>query len=583
MLYDKDYVKKVNETIQVVAMENFKNRHDCKWEQMKCQIIECTQKYSRHKAQTNAKEVKNALNKIAQIKTLIDNETNIEMIDILNTKYHDQQSIVDAYETNRANGALIRSKARWFAEAGKNTKYFLGLEKSKYLNKTMKRLITEDNTVVRSQKKILLEQQKFYNRLYSKNPQVLFQFTQNEFDKLPKLTKENREELEQNITIKELGNALKTLNSDKTPGISGLPAEFYIFFWTQIKNYYFLAIQMAIEKNELHLSSQTGVLCLIPKKDKSPDFVKNWRPITLLNTDHKIYAKALALRLKNVLNYLITPDQTGYMARRFIGLNLRKIIDIIQYIEEEKIPALLISVDFEKCFDSIEFQAIAGMLEIFNFGPKFINMIFTLYNNFRTVLSNGNLSQAIYPQCGLHQGYRASGYIFLLTAELLAYKIRNNTEIKGIKIPNCETEETLSQFADDMDLIILFEEKSLQSLIDTLNEFYLNTGLKVNLDKTTIFRLGPIKHTKKKLDTSAQFQWADENITSLGIILDLDKVEDNYKGLINQINAIIKSWKKCNLGIIAKTTVLNSLIGSLLVYKLQVLPHMSKSLNSKIK
>ena len=71
-------------------------------------------------------------------------------------------------------------------------------------------------------------------------------------------------------------------------------------------------------------------------------FLKNWRPITLLNTDYKILAKALANRLTEFLPYLINEDQTGYVKGRFIGCNIRLIEDIIIHCNRENISDIIL-------------------------------------------------------------------------------------------------------------------------------------------------------------------------------------------------------------------------------------------------
>ena len=73
---------------------------------------------------------------------------------------------------------------------------------------------------------------------------------------------------------------------------------------------------------------------LIPKKDAELYYIKNWCPITLLNTDYKIAAKAIANRVKSVLPRLINYDQTGFMKGTFIGKNTRLIDCIIQYAKK---------------------------------------------------------------------------------------------------------------------------------------------------------------------------------------------------------------------------------------------------------
>ena len=334
----------------------------------------------------------------------------------------------------------------------------------------------------------------------------------------------------------------------------------------------------------MHYTAKRGILCLIPKKQKDPDYIKNWHPLTLLNTDHKIDAKVLAARIKPVLQYLIGHQQTGYMEGRNISSNLRCMIDVIQYVESENIPALMITIDFEKCFDTISFNAIKGALHFFNFGERFIDYVMLLYTNFQTkVLQNGYLSKEIFPKKGIHQGCSVSSYLFLLVAETLAIQLINNDSIKGIPIPNIDNEEELlSQFADDTAICLLFHESLLREVVKTLHTFYENTGLKANFEKTTIYRLGKMKHTSNKINIGVDFKWADENITLLGIILDTDKVLNNFNGIIEKIESIVKTWKVCNLTLKGKVTMLNSLIGSLFIYKLQVLPAINSRMVQKI-
>ena len=75
------------------------------------------------------------------------------------------------------------------------------------------------------------------------------------------------------------------------------------------------------------MTQRCGIIKLIPKKDAELYLIKNWHPITLLNCDYKIAAKALANRLKKLLLKLVNSDQTGFMKGRFIGENTRLITE----------------------------------------------------------------------------------------------------------------------------------------------------------------------------------------------------------------------------------------------------------------
>ena len=96
------------------------------------------------------------------------------------------------------------------------------------------------------------------------------------------------------------------------------------------------------------------MITLLPKKDKDPLYVKNHRPISLLNTDYKIIAKVMANRLKSGLNEIIHEDQTGFMKGRNIGSNIRTTINLIEYCDSNDIPGSIVLLDIEKAFDSVE-------------------------------------------------------------------------------------------------------------------------------------------------------------------------------------------------------------------------------------
>ena len=130
--------------------------------------------------------------------------------------------------------------------------------------------------------------------------------------------------------------------------------------------------------------------------------LKNWRPITFLNTDYKIAAKAIANRVKSVLPRLINYNQTGFMKGSFIGENIRLIDCIIQYAKEKNIPGLLVFIDFEKAFDSLEWSFILDTLRFFGFGISIIHWVRVFYNKTEScVLSNGWASNFFETQRGV--------------------------------------------------------------------------------------------------------------------------------------------------------------------------------------
>ena len=99
------------------------------------------------------------------------------------------------------------------------------------------------------------------------------------------------------------------------------------------------------------------------KKDKDKRLLQNWRPISLLNVDLKIISKALSKRLKNVLPSLISENQSAYVDERFISEDGRLIADVLQTTDVLKLKGMLVTIDIQKAFDSVDHQFLILVLK----------------------------------------------------------------------------------------------------------------------------------------------------------------------------------------------------------------------------
>ncbi len=249
------------------------------------------------------------------------------------------------------------------------------------------------------------------------------------------LTEELKSNCEGILTIDECTKAMNEMKNGKSPGTDGLTVEFYKHFWPQINTFVLESLNYAYVKGELSIDQRRGIITLIPKKDKKRTLLKNWRPISLLNTDYKILTKALASRLKKALPLIIDPDQTGFLEGRYIGENIRTISDLIDYTSLKNTPGILLLIDFEKAFDTVRWSHIIKCLKYFNFGELFIHWIQVIYNNINsTVINNGHASERFFITRGIRQGCPLSPYLFIVAVEILAISIRANKNIKGIKV-----------------------------------------------------------------------------------------------------------------------------------------------------
>ena len=134
-----------------------------------------------------------------------------------------------------------------------------------------------------------------------------------DLSQIKKLTHSQALQLEGPVTLTELGNALKSMKNNKTPGIDGFPSEFFKVFWCKLKSLILKAFNLSYQKKTLSVTLRQSIINCIPKGDKPRHFLKNWRPISLLCVLYKLISTVVANRLKTVLHYLISESQCGFM------------------------------------------------------------------------------------------------------------------------------------------------------------------------------------------------------------------------------------------------------------------------------
>ena len=223
------------------------------------------------------------------------------------------------------------------------------------------------------------------------------------------------------------------------------------------------------------------MITLIPKEDGSLLDLSNWRPITLLNGDLKIASKAIAKRIEPTLPNLIHSDQTGFVKGRYIGENIRLISNIMDYTSLQSLPGILTSLEFRKAFDSIVWPFIMKTLDHLNFGRGIKRWVNIFYTNIESaVQNNGFITSWFKPSKGVRQGCPLFPYLFILSAEVLSNKIRQESNVRGIKVFGKEIK--LSQFADDTTLFNA-DIESLERALKIVGDFGRIAGLSLNVKK----------------------------------------------------------------------------------------------------
>ena len=363
---------------------------------------------------------------------------------------HNQLEIINSA---KAQGVKLRAKVDWVADSERCTAFFLNLEKQNGRLTTISRLV-ENGKEIKLDTEILNMLKCFYSDLYSKNNKLdssnygIFLNSN-----IPKISYNSVTFCEESISSEEIKKAVKNLKANKSPGTDGLTAEFYQFFFESIKDYLYDSINYSFQNKSLSIEQRRGILKLIPKKDKDLTNMRSFRPISLLNTDNKIIAHILASRPQEVLPEIISTDQNGYLQGRFIGHNIRTIIDTMQHIILKKQHAYLLFLDFEKAFDKLDHKFLINALHNFDFEKNYIQWIKILYTDIQScILNNGYTSPYFQITAGIRQGCPISALLFIIAVECLSIYIKNNNSIKGIIMGHVERKNT--QLADDTTLFL---------------------------------------------------------------------------------------------------------------------------------
>ena len=147
-------------------------------------------------------------------------------------------------------------------------------------------------------------------------------------------------------------------------------------------------------------------------------------------------------------------------------------------------------IDFEKAFDSLDWDFMLKCLDAFGFGPSLKRWVETFYKNISScVINNGICTPYFEVQRGVRQGDPLSPYlhVFIIAAELLAITMRSRTDIQGLKIGREEFK--MVQHADDLTLFVP-DLECAQRIFHLFDQFEACSGLKVNYTKTEAIWIG---------------------------------------------------------------------------------------------
>ena len=316
--------------------------------------------FSRNLAQENGDKFAGLNSRLADLERRVYRGENLSAL------LDEARAELEEFLSHQAQDAKLRAQVREAVEGERSTAYFLGKERVRGQQKLINAIRQSDGTVVTSKTDVIEH----------------------------RLTPAESRLCEGDLTIEECSKALSNMPSAKSPGVDGFPAEFFRRFWDTLGPDLVEVYNSCFHHGRLCQSQRNGAITLLYKKGDCLDLA-NWRPITLLCVDYKIAAKALGNRLLQVIASVVSPDQSCGIPGRSPAENVRLLLDVACYADQNNIGGAIVSLDQEKAFDRVEISFLMKVLERMGFGPSFRAWIRLLYTDVHSaVVVNGFVSES---------------------------------------------------------------------------------------------------------------------------------------------------------------------------------------------
>ncbi|CAJ2656345.1 unnamed protein product [Trifolium pratense] len=321
--------------------------------------------------------------------------------------------------------------------------------------------------------------------------------------------------------------------------------------------------------NEFHSSASlpkaitASFLTLVPKKDH-PQVLSDYRPICLVGCLYKILSKVLAARLKKVIGKLISDCQTTFVPNRQILDGVLVVNELIDFAKRRKDNCLLLKVDFERAYDTVNWNFLEYMMRRMGFAQRWLKwMRACIFTSFMSVLVNGSPTADFVVGKGLRQGDPLSPFLFLIVAEgltRLMQKAVDNGNYHGFKVHDDLQFHTL-QFADDTVLVGEGKWENLWSLKTVLRSFELVSGLKVNFYKSKLYGINLDDNFLSAASSFLHCEVESIPFRFLGIPVGANpRRKVTWNPIVEAMKKRLNTWSGRNLSFGGRVTLINSIL-----------------------
>lgn len=465
----------------------------------------------------------------------------------------------------RAQGALVRSRCPSSLEGEDPTLYHLTQEQRRAKANQVKILVTDTGDHLTADRDIVSYLYDYYHNLFQpvaenlRATQEILRTVENH------LTDADREDLVAPLQKRDVETALKRSPKGKSPGLDGLPAEFYCAYWDILGNALTGMVNEVLRGEPIPPELLVGRVTLIPKV-QGQCRAQDLRPITLLNADYKLLARCVAEKMKVVLDDVVSPYQSCGVRRRNIFNAAAAYRDVVARVAVTGQSAGIVSIDFANAFDRIGHGYLLSVMDRMGFGQRFLRVVRNLLTGATSVITvNGCSTHPISISRSVRQGCPMSMFYFVIAIDPLLRSLGNN--LRGVRIGT--TFVRCAAYADDVGVYVTSEHE-IDTTRAVIRLYEHASGAQINHLKTVLIPIG-----EDGIDVPRTWYRVVDDQKILGIeVTNCPKQMQTrtWKRVKDSIRGLCQCHTDRRLDIIQRTKLINLYILSRAWYVAQLFP-----------
>lgn len=283
------------------------------------------------------------------------------------------------------------------------------------------------------------------------------------------------------ITTTEILSSIRMGARRKSPGPDGIPNEFYLRVFNVIHREINLILNEALSGN-FTPEFVEGVVVLV-KKRGGDETAKSYRPISLLNSDYKIFSRILKCRLENVTqtHHILGAAQKCANSPHNIFQATLSIKDRLAQLRQSRQHGKLISFDLDHAYDRVRHSFLHNTMCAIGINRDFVGLLSRIAQlSSSRLMVNGHLSETFQIQRSVRQGDPISSLLFVLYLHPLISKLE---AVRGNNL--------VVAYADDISVISTSID-AINEMYEILSRFGRASGAKLNVNKTKSINIGHI-------------------------------------------------------------------------------------------